>query len=148
MYDDGPGSGNIDCTSAHARGCYGHRRNILGHYRSPLLMGAGVDSRGGVTQLFLGDDSHDRADVLTWASQRRLIPVGVSRHRLHHGGRVTLSASGLDMKVRATASRGYHLSRTGCHLKAGHACTLSVRGSGHGRLSLAGPNGTVVVTLT
>jgi hypothetical protein len=29
MYDDGLGSGNIDCTSSDTSGCWGHRHNIL-----------------------------------------------------------------------------------------------------------------------
>ena len=46
MYDDGPGSGNIDCTAAGQSGCWGHRNNILGltnyqkTYGGNLLMGA------------------------------------------------------------------------------------------------------------
>lgn len=148
MYDDGPGAGNLDCARASDRGCYGHRHNILAHYRAPLLMGAGVDRRGGTTQLFLGADRHDRADVLTWAGERRLIPVGVSRHRLKHGGKVRVWASGRTMNVRATVTHGYRLNHRHCHLKAGHSCTVTVRGKGHGRLTLAGPNGKVTVKLS
>lgn len=29
MYDDGPGSANVDCPSAGAAGCWGHRNNVL-----------------------------------------------------------------------------------------------------------------------
>lgn len=29
MYDDGPGSSNIDCTQSDASGCWGHRDNVL-----------------------------------------------------------------------------------------------------------------------
>jgi hypothetical protein len=29
MYDDGPGSSNIDCTAAGQSGCWGHRQNVL-----------------------------------------------------------------------------------------------------------------------
>ena len=29
MYDDGYGSGNLDCRTPNAAGCWGHRRNIL-----------------------------------------------------------------------------------------------------------------------
>ncbi len=43
MYDDGYGSGNIDCTSPSASGCWGHRHTILafpgGH---TLSLGGGV----------------------------------------------------------------------------------------------------------
>ncbi|MGA2519990.1 MAG: hypothetical protein ABSG81_04130 [Acidimicrobiales bacterium] len=30
MYEDGPGSGNADCTAADGAGCWGHRDNVLG----------------------------------------------------------------------------------------------------------------------
>jgi hypothetical protein len=147
MYDDGPGAGNLDCPSAGSSGCYGHRHNILARYHAPLLMGAGVDAQGGATQLFLGMDRHDRADVLTWAKERALIPLGVSRHRLKHGGTVRVWASGSRMNVRAAVTRGYRLDHKRCHLKAGHACTLRVSGHGHGRLTLRGPHGKVVIRL-
>jgi hypothetical protein len=29
MYDDGPGSANIDCSSSDHSGCWGHRQNVL-----------------------------------------------------------------------------------------------------------------------
>jgi hypothetical protein len=47
MYDDGPNSGNIDCTAPGQPGCWGHRDNILSLsdyqalYGGTLLMGAG-----------------------------------------------------------------------------------------------------------
>ncbi len=47
MYDDGVGSGNIDCTAAGQPGCWGHRENILSladyqkEFGGTLLMGAG-----------------------------------------------------------------------------------------------------------
>ena len=46
MYDDGPGSSNVDCTATDTAGCWGHRDNILGltayqaEYGGTLLMGA------------------------------------------------------------------------------------------------------------
>jgi len=49
MYDDGEGSGNIDCTASNTAGCWGHRENILGlsSYQATdggtLLMGAAED---------------------------------------------------------------------------------------------------------
>jgi len=148
MYDDGPGAGNLDCTTPSGAGCYGHRRNILATYHHPILMGAGSSARGGATQLFLGHDSHDRADVATWASERRLIPVGVSKHHLRHSGKLTVWASGRAMKVHAKPSHGWHVSRKRCKLEAGHICTVRVKGKGrHGTLNLKGPNGTVTVKL-
>jgi hypothetical protein len=51
MYDDGPGSGNLDCTPGDRAGCWGHRHDILWRFGSggPLAMGAAarIGSRGG-----------------------------------------------------------------------------------------------------
>jgi len=50
MYDDGPGSGNLDCTSGNTSGCWGHRHDILWRFSGSgaLAMGAaaGNDSGG------------------------------------------------------------------------------------------------------
>ncbi len=40
MYDDGIGSGNLDCYATHPAGCWGHRDNILTDWNR-LLKGAG-----------------------------------------------------------------------------------------------------------
>lgn len=43
MYDDGYGSGNLDCTSPSAAGCWGHRQDILAFpHGHTLSMGAAV----------------------------------------------------------------------------------------------------------
>lgn len=49
MYDDGPGSTNIDCTSANSSGCWGHRDNILSSWSGAA--GAGVATLAGRTTL-------------------------------------------------------------------------------------------------
>ncbi len=36
MFDDGPGSGNIDCTTADPKGCWGHRDNLLTNWNATL----------------------------------------------------------------------------------------------------------------
>jgi len=42
MYDDGPGSSNIDCTAGNSSGCWGHRDNVLLPISGPYLqMGVG-----------------------------------------------------------------------------------------------------------
>jgi len=47
MYDDGLGSSNIDCQSAGAPGCWGHRDNILLSLSCfPCLMGTGYAATG------------------------------------------------------------------------------------------------------
>jgi hypothetical protein len=44
MYDDGPGSGNLDCTTSNPSGCWGHRHDILWSFdgTNPLAMGVAV----------------------------------------------------------------------------------------------------------
>jgi hypothetical protein len=60
MYDDGPGSGNLDCTSSDPSGCWGHRHDILWPFSAPITMGAGyATGRYGasMTELFVGGDT-------------------------------------------------------------------------------------------
>lgn len=49
MYDDGPGSGNVDCTSTNHSGCWGHRNNILSPW--PGSAGGGMATYQGRTAL-------------------------------------------------------------------------------------------------
>lgn len=60
MYDDGPGSGNLDCTSTSTSGCWGHRHDILMAYDAPLVMGA-AETTGqygpSMAELFVGGDT-------------------------------------------------------------------------------------------
>ena len=51
MYDDGVGSGNLDCTKAGAAGCWGHRHGILDAFGTvgTLVMGAAVNVTGDST---------------------------------------------------------------------------------------------------
>ncbi len=51
MYDDGPGSPNMDCTNTVADGCWDHRRNVLGNYGPRPAMGAAVTMVKGVTSM-------------------------------------------------------------------------------------------------
>jgi hypothetical protein len=47
MYDDGPGSANVDCPQAGAPGCWGHRDDILASISGPdTAMGVAVDATG------------------------------------------------------------------------------------------------------
>lgn len=48
MYDDGPGSSNLDCPHSRSPGCWGHRHGILDDFGTvgKLVMGAAVDSTG------------------------------------------------------------------------------------------------------
>lgn len=54
MYDDGPNSPNVDCRSAGASGCWGHRHNIL--IQGGGQAGAAIYDNGGtpnLTELFV-----------------------------------------------------------------------------------------------
>jgi hypothetical protein len=42
MYDDGPGSGDIDCTAADPQACWGHRNNDLGFGASQIAASHGT----------------------------------------------------------------------------------------------------------
>jgi hypothetical protein len=54
MFDDGPGSPNIDCTSSNRSGCWGHRHDILWRFarRGALAMGAAVRTGSGDSSSF------------------------------------------------------------------------------------------------
>lgn len=60
MYDDGPGSGNLDCTSSGDPGCWGHRHDILVQTTAGDLLamgaaaGAGPNSVPGYAMLIVG----------------------------------------------------------------------------------------------
>jgi hypothetical protein len=68
MYDDGYGSGNLDCKSPSAAGCWGHRHNVIMNWPGPMIMGVGV-SGSSIATLVLGKDTHDTADAFQWASE-------------------------------------------------------------------------------
>ena len=64
MYDDGPGSGNLDCSRANQAGCWGHRHDILWPFAAPLVMGAGYATGAdgpSMTELFVGGDTRTGA---------------------------------------------------------------------------------------
>jgi hypothetical protein len=42
MYDDGPGSSNIDCTASNHAGCWGHRQDVLANFVTPGSSAMGV----------------------------------------------------------------------------------------------------------
>ena len=73
MYDDGPGSDNIDCSSANPGGCWGHRHDVLWDFGpgGPLAIGAasGPDSRGaqGYAMLLVrGGSAYHPTYTYTW----------------------------------------------------------------------------------
>lgn len=156
MYDDGPGSSNVDCSAGNSSGCWGHRHNILGRWHRQILMGAAAGANG-LTQLFVGVDSHDTPDVLSWSQELAYFTVGVKADRVvatsHRPSTVGVRvwASGRSMAVSASvAGSGWSLASPGCRLHAGRQCTLRVHhshGSAPGRLTVRGPTGSVRVAL-
>jgi hypothetical protein len=73
MYDDGAGSGNLDCTPVDARGCWGHRHDILWRFDSPgpLAMGAAAGrnrlGQSGFAMLIVeGNSDYKPAFTYTW----------------------------------------------------------------------------------
>jgi hypothetical protein len=73
MYDDGYGSPNLDCTSRHATGCWGHRHDILWNFgggyfgTGPMAMGAAaVQGRGYATLIVRGTGNYHPRYVYTW----------------------------------------------------------------------------------
>jgi hypothetical protein len=74
MYDDGPGSGNLDCPKAGGSGCWGHRHDVLWGFTGGGVLAAGAasgkDSGGmtGYTMLLAeGNRSYRPTYTYTWA---------------------------------------------------------------------------------
>ena len=170
MYDDGPGSGNVDCTSPGASGCWGHRHDILLAFDAPVVMGAAEDASTAegpsMTELFVGGDSETAAGdpdapiAPTWAQITGSLPIGLSATSLDlkNGARsaqLELSASGESMSVGASITTGagdWQVSPSACDLAPGTSCELTVTvttaGLGTtGTLTVSGPAGPQTVTL-
>ena len=65
MYDDGPGSGDIDCTPSTPSACWGHRDNILGFNASQVAASHGVLAMGAAEATVASD--------APWSSDAMLI---------------------------------------------------------------------------
>jgi hypothetical protein len=85
MYNDGysqDGSGiNVDCQSAHAKGCWGHRDNILATYSQPTLSaGAGTGRPAGasIAEVMTGGRDSAPTYTYTWREAKR---NGANRRR-------------------------------------------------------------------
>jgi hypothetical protein len=79
IYDDGPGSGNLDCRQPGDSGCWGHRHNILYQFDNPVAMGVGYAANTSygpsITELFIGGDTATgpgQADALLAPTWRQL----------------------------------------------------------------------------
>jgi len=74
MYDDGPGSSNINCTASDTPGCWGHRDNVLLRLScQECVMGTGFASAGyqgspSITELLV-DSSGQPAVDFTWQQE-------------------------------------------------------------------------------
>ncbi len=82
---DGPGGGNIDCTTPTDAGCFGHRDNILanasGAVGNPTEMdaAAGTDNNGNksYTEIFVNNPNPTAANaiVLSWATEQQFLAL-------------------------------------------------------------------------
>jgi hypothetical protein len=83
MYDDGPGSSNVDCPPSGGGGCWGHRDAILGGYggcRGLCFMGSGWNPSsfrpGSWAAVFAtGDHYVARQVVMTWQAEEAFLPA-------------------------------------------------------------------------
>jgi hypothetical protein len=90
MYDDGPGSGNLDCGSHDSSGCWGHRHDVLWSFggSGALAMGSavGTDSSGSPGYaMVLGEGeggSYQPAYTYTWS---QALADGSRRAQADHG---------------------------------------------------------------
>jgi hypothetical protein len=105
VYNDGYGSGNLDCTSPSAQGCWGHRHAVLWGFGSggKLAMGAAasVDRRGtpGYTMLIgKAESGYKPTFYYTWA-QAKAAGAGTHNYVVHRPAAVdlVLEAHGLDL---------------------------------------------------
>ncbi|MDA8267801.1 MAG: hypothetical protein M0013_05435 [Actinomycetota bacterium] len=79
MYDDGPGSSNIDCPTAGASGCWGHRDNVLLNLAcQECMMGTGYDATGWQSYPawaeLLVDTSGPQSLAFTWNQELPYLP--------------------------------------------------------------------------
>ena len=70
MYDDGYGSGNVDCRPPVSLGCWGHRQNILafGHAASLSMGGAAIRGAASYALTVVETSKPPWAYAYTWAA--------------------------------------------------------------------------------
>ena len=121
MYDDGPASGNQDCTSADSSGCWGHRPDILWGFESdggPVAMGAaaGTDPSGMTSYAMLlvqGDVSYEPNYSYTWAQALADGAGGTAGTDGSSTGSTTGSGSGTTDSGTGTSGSGSGTTGTG-----------------------------------
>jgi hypothetical protein len=89
LWDDGPGSGNLDCTATVTSGCWGHRHNVLWKFGSSavLAMGAaqgwGPNHGKGYAMLLVGGyPGYKPTYGYTWA---KAVADGAGKNTYHPG---------------------------------------------------------------
>jgi hypothetical protein len=142
MYDDGPGSGNLDCQHKGDPGCWGHRHDIIDAYPARLVMGAAVayktNDGTSMTEEFIGGDTGDQVDVHPiWTRIAKTFP-----------DRIAISASAPSVASGAALTISGHVSRAVVHTAVGSARVLLQRHlatGGWAKLGTAraGPHGVV-----
>lgn len=159
MYDDGPGSGNLDCKSAGDPGCWGHRHDILVQTIAgdSLAMGAATGQgpssvpNPGYAMLIVGgcgtcNPAYTPTYTYTWS---QAVADGAGKNTVHVQvtvvGSGTVSdgsgqscsstcdfseAFGATLKLAATPNSGAMFSRwSGACTGSSLACTLTPQGS-------------------
>jgi hypothetical protein len=146
MYDDGPGSPNLDCTAAGLPGCWGHRHTILGTgepgtatlgYDSPIAMGAAL-SNGSVTVELIGGDTTDKADgTPTWSQIVATSTFGLDSTNGslsaapggHASQSITATSSSVSGNLDAefvTGAAEWSVTPASCAVTPGSSCTFTV----------------------
>jgi len=134
MYDDGPGSPNVDCTSSGAPGCWAHRQNILGNYGPSPAMGAASAKVNGV-ESFAEVFSSRAAGPLDYALPRKTSGL-VSPSWLQIGttpatpNSAVLTVTGarhpVHVSAQVTGDKGRWSITPSCVAHLGSACHLVV----------------------
>jgi hypothetical protein len=153
MYDDGVGSGNIDCTYAGEEGCWGHRQNILlGLACDPCDMGTGF-APGGYQGYpswaeILVDSSPGQALDFSWSQVTPYLPGTAGGEGLTSfamgiaatpggGGYWIVSANG---GVFTFGNASFYNSMAGYHLSA-PVVGIAATPDGHGYWLVASDGG-------
>jgi hypothetical protein len=144
MYDDGPGSGNVDCTNSDPSGCWGHRHDILWQFGpGALAMGAaaGTDNSGNPSYTMLlmqGSPSYTPAYTYSW-----------SQAVANGAGGTGASAPGVpSASGSATSGAGHTATPAASPLAQGAKVSIRIQSlSVHGHritVRLAAPSGTLL----
>jgi hypothetical protein len=148
MYDDGPGSGNLDCTPSNSSGCWGHRHDVLWNFDhgGPLAMGAaaGADASGSRGYAMLLEEESpgvEPAYTYSWGSgaaaspaPQASAPAPVPALSAGHGpGSPTAQTARLSLGfISVTVHR--HRVSIALRARAFASCTLAALGRLRGRV--------------